>query len=58
MSLMGGTAFKTTSKPQIYADFIGSACTDCGHNVTDEDIKRQASDIAIQRMKDALNRKR
>jgi hypothetical protein len=55
---MGGTAFKTTSKPQIYADFIGSACTDCGHNVTDEDIKRQASDIAIQRMKDALNRKR
>lgn len=52
----GGEKFAVSSKPKSYDDLIGAMCPDCGRKITDEDIKRQARDIAIKVAKKALKR--
>jgi hypothetical protein len=51
-----GQKFAVTSDPKSYDEFLGAVCPDCGHAITDEDIKRQARDIALKKAKEAFKR--
>jgi hypothetical protein len=47
---------KTNTKPKSYKDLIGSACNNCGHIFSDDDVKKAAREIATKLAKDAFRR--
>jgi transcription elongation factor Elf1 len=54
----GGTVFSVSGELKTYEDFVGASCVACGHNITDEEIKWQATDIALERLMEAINRRK
>ena len=50
-----GILFDTTDEPNPHKDLIGTACSSCGHILTDEDIERQIETAAAARLEQLLN---
>ena len=42
----GGSQFRVTSQPKSLDDMIGALCADCGTPLTEDEIKKQAREIA------------
>ena len=42
--------FATSSEPKSYDDLIGMTCDNCGHRLTDDDIKKVAVAIVEERL--------
>jgi hypothetical protein len=47
---------KGSTKPKSYRNLIRSACGNCGHIFSDDDIKKATRDFAIKLAKDAFQR--
>lgn len=54
----GGNKFAITTEAKSYDDLIGAVCPDCGHTLTDEEIKEQARELAIKLAKEAFKKGR
>jgi uncharacterized Zn finger protein len=52
----GGEQFRQVRQVKTYDDFVGAACSGCGHVITDEEIKDSARQIALEEIKKALKR--
>ena len=52
----GSELFKPRTEIKSYDDFIGSICEHCGTAITEDDVKRQAIQIADKRIRDALRK--
>ncbi len=48
--------FKTNAKARSYKDLIGSACSNCGHIFSEDDVKKATREIATALAKDAFQR--
>ena len=46
--------FRSSRKIETYDDLIGTICASCGHPLTDEEVKRQAAQIAEEIISKAL----
>jgi hypothetical protein len=53
----GGATFHVTKNEiKSLADFTGASCSNCGRKITDQDVKRQTTELAQTIMRGALNR--
>jgi transcription elongation factor Elf1 len=54
----GAGTFAVTGKTKVetYDDFLGAVCTECGHVVSDKDVKDWAGEIAEDAVKKAFGR--
>lgn len=53
----GGTTFRAhEGEIKSLADFTGATCANCGREITEQDVKDQAADLARAIMRGALNR--
>ena len=51
-----GEKFKVPSKVKSLEDFYGATCTNCGHAMTEDEVKKQARDEAVKLAKAAFKR--
>ncbi len=52
----GSETFKTRTKPQSLDDFNGAVCSKCGAAITQNDIRKQAAEIADKIARDAFRK--
>ena len=51
-----GYVISSANEPKSYDDLVGASCRNCGHKLTDEDIKRQTAEIAEEVIAKAFKR--
>jgi DNA-directed RNA polymerase subunit RPC12/RpoP len=52
----GSEAFKTSTKPTRASDLEGAVCPNCGHKISEDEIRTHAKDIADKLVRDLLRK--